>query len=306
MPRQTLRPTATMPVSDPSIVFHAGFHKTGTTSLQTALHRHATALSPVFAIQTRSSSPRLLTAADAARDCSADPGPHTRRALTDSLTDWATHLALAPGQGLMVSCEDFAGHIPGRPGVADYRAALVVLPAVRDALRRHLPRHPLSFLFTTRDAAAWLRAIHWQLSRHDDMTQGPNRFARSFAAAADFASLLRRLRALMPDVTIGDADLADLAPRRLGPVEAIYDAANLPQTLRDTLPAPPHVNRTPPHNLARVFVKLNRSDLPRPEIRRLKREMLAAEHILLGDSEEGSTPTAQICPRATPPVQAKS
>ena len=270
------------------VIFHAGFHKTGTTSLQAALHLHAPRLAPGFAVQTRASSPALRAAADAARDLSAFPSPETTAHLNQSLGHWAARLPTA--QGVLVSCEDFAGHMPGRPGVTDYRAAVPITAAIRAALRRHRPHHRLTFLFTTRAAAPWLRALHWQLSKHDDLTLGPNRFARAHAAAADFAALLAALRKGMPEVAILEADLESLAQRRLGPVEALYDAARLPQSLRDRLPAPPHANQSPRPDLARLFVKLNRSDLPRPEIRRLKRDMLAAEGLLLGRADTPGTP----------------
>ena len=280
-----------MPHPDPAIIFHAGFHKTGTTSLQAALGMHAPALSPVFAIQTRATSPRLLAAADAARDHSAGPTPQTATRLSDTLTGWASGLSVQPGQGLLVSCEDFAGHMPGRFGVPDYRAVIPVATAIRHALLARWPAHRLTFLITTREPDAWLRAIHWQLSKHDALTLGPGRFARTFAAAADFAPLLAALRAALPETPVIDADLHDLAPRRLGPVEAMYDAASLPCDLRASLPAPPHANRSPQHDLARVFVKLNRSDLPRAEVRRLKRAMLTAEELLLGDGDVFAVPS---------------
>ncbi len=95
--------------------------------------------------------------------------------------------------------------------------------------------------------------------------------------------MLTTLRAGLPDTPVTEAALADLAPRRLGPVEAIYDVAGLPDVLRASLPVQPLSNRAPTHDLARVFVTLNRSDLPRDEIRRMKRDMLAAGAWLLGD-----------------------
>ncbi len=124
----------------PRIVFHAGFHKTGTTSLQTALRQHRTALAPLFAVETRASSPALLAAAEAARALSIDPG-HAA-ALDQALADWTAGLALAPGQGLLVSCEDFAGHMPGRFGLPDYRAAIPIARAIQQALRTRFGQLP--------------------------------------------------------------------------------------------------------------------------------------------------------------------
>lgn len=267
----------------PCIVFHAGFHKTGTSSLQAALRLHRPALSPLFAIETRASSPALLAAAEAARALSLDPGhPET---LTSTLHAWAAGLSLQPEQGLLVSSEDFSGHMPGRFGLQDYRAALPIARAIRQALHHRFPDRPLHLVYTTRDPAGWLRSIHWQLSKHEEMRTGPGRFARHYAAAADFAPLLATLRAALPDTPVTEAALADLAPRRLGPVEAIYDLAGLPDALRAALPALPPSNQAPPHDLARVFVKLNRSDLPRDRIHRMKRDMLAAGELLLGEDD---------------------
>ena len=272
-------------VGDARIIFHAGFHKTGTTSLQTALHLHASALSPLFTVQTRANNPNLLAAAEAARDhsiASAADAAQTGARLAARVVDWVDALNLPPGRGLLVSCEDFAGHMPGRFGLRDYRAALPITAVLRSVLRSRFPDHALTFLYTTRAPADWLRSIHWQLSRHDELTLGPNRFARSHAAAADFAPVLDALRTAMPGTPVVVAPLADLTTRRLGPVEAIYDAANLPDALRASLHVPPRANPSPAHDLARVFVRLNRSDLPRAEVRRLKRDMLMAEDLLLG------------------------
>ena len=265
----------------PRIVFHAGFHKTGTSSLQSALRQHRTALAPLFAVETRATSPALLAAAEAARAFSIDP--NLAAAMDQALTDWTASLTLQPGQGLLVSSEDFAGHMPGRFGLPDYRAAIPIARAIRSALRTRFPQLPLTLLYTTRDAAGWLRSIHWQLSKHDELTLGPHRFARRYAHAADFATLLTSLREALPDTPVIEATLPDLSLRRLGPVEAVYDGAALPAALRASLPVLPPVNQAPPHDLARVFVKLNRSDLPRDEIRRMKRDMLAAGAWLLGD-----------------------
>ncbi|MGL6209644.1 MAG: hypothetical protein ACRC14_07445 [Paracoccaceae bacterium] len=270
-------------MAKPGIIFHAGFHKTGTTSLQTALRLHEAALAPFYAVQTRATHPTLLGAAEAARTFSIDTSRLT--ALQDALTQWAKGLILQPGQGLFVSSEDFAGHMPGRHGSADYRAAIPIAQAIEAVLSRLHPHLPLSFLYTTREAEGWLRSIHWQLSKHHEMRQGSRRFARSHAAAADLAGLVGRLRGALPHTPVHEANLADLSARRLGPVDAMYDLAGLPDPLRAGLPVPPRANQAPPHDLARVFVTLNRSDLPRDEVQQTKQNMLAAGNLLLGESE---------------------
>jgi len=251
------------------VVLHAGFHKTGTTSVQEALAAHGPALAPQVAVQTRALSPALVTAAEAARAFSIGrlDGP----GLTLALDRWATDLPTAPV--LILSTEDFSGHMPGRFGLTDYRAAGQIVPLVAAALRARFPGAELRVVFTTRAAADWLPSIHWQLAKHGQLRLKRARFCRDFAGAADFSPVLSALgKALAPDVILHALPLDRLTGLRLGPVQALYDLAGVPHA---GLPALPPANRRPPADLADAFVELNRSDLPRDEVERMKKDMLA-------------------------------
>jgi len=253
------------------IVVHAGFHKTGTTSLQQALLAHAPRIDRLFRIELRATSPAFRQVCEAARSLSLDPA--ALPGLQAALAGWSDGLTLLPGQGLLVSSEDLSGHMPGRGSVTDYRAALPVAVALQRTLAlRFGPGADVRFLFTTRHADDWLRSIHWQLAKAPDLRINVVKFRHRHAGAADFGRILTPLSALVP-LTI--RPLADLIGR-LGPVDALYDLADLPQALRDSLPALAPANQSPPHDLAGTFIKLNRSGLPTEEIQRLKHEMRAA------------------------------
>lgn len=268
------------------IVLHAGFHKTGTTSVQEALAAHAGVLAPQIAVKTRTLSPALVTAAEAARDFSI--GRLDEAALCAALEAWVADLPPAPG--LILSCEDLAGHMPGRPGVVDYRAAAVIVPRAAAALLARFPAASLSVVLTTRAAAGWLPSIHWQLAKGGQMRLKQRRFLRDFAGAAEFAPILQAVAAELPaPARLVPLALESTAGLRLGPVEPLYDLAGLDPPGIAALPALPPANRRPPVDLADSFVELNRSDLPRPEVDRIKKDMLALWRVL---GAEGLSPDA--------------
>lgn len=266
------------------IVFHAGFHKTGTTSLQRALAAHQAALAPVAHVETRALSPRFAVAAEAARALSLTDTAATAAALRHRLAEWVGGLPDLTGKTLLASSEDFAGHMPGRYGLVDYRAALRVMPAVVAALRARFGPAPITLLYTTRAAEPWLKSLHWQLSKHPELRLKQRRFCRDHAGAADFAAVLTPLRqALEGQAEVAEAALEPLGARRLGPVAAIYDLADLPVGLCDGLPAVAQANVSPPVDLADQFITLNRKGLPPDELRRIKRDMTSLMRALSAD-----------------------
>lgn len=249
------------------IVFHAGFHKTGTSSLQRALMEHAPALAGVQ-VALRQTSAAFRAAAEAARAVSVGGAVDSLRA---RLAEWVAGLS---GADLIASSEDFAGHMPGRFGLVDYRAAGVVLPEVVRALRARFAGGSVDLVFTTRAARPWLASLHWQLAKHPEMTLKQRRFCRDFAAAAAFDAVLDPLEvALTGQAVLHRVALEDLAGRRLGPVEAVYDVLGLPDAARAALPVVAKANVAPPVGLADQFVTLNRAGLSAEDLHRAKTDL---------------------------------
>lgn len=258
------------------IVLHGGFHKTGTTSLQSTLAAHAEALAPMVEVQTLRRCQDLSQATEAARDFSRQGDAV---ALSQAMADWANGLPDldvqgADGRDLVISSEDFAGHMPGRFGLLDYRAAVTTLPAAADALAARYPGAEVIVLVTIRAAEPWLKSLHWQLSIHPELTLKQRRFCKEFAPAADFQAVTDPLRdALGGRARLVLTPLESLVTRRLGPVEAVYDLLSFPDGLRDSLPALPRSNARVAEGLADQFVMLNRAKLPAAELRRAKSAM---------------------------------
>ncbi len=251
-----------------AIVLHVGFHKTGTTSVQASLGAHSAALSGFAHIETLHLSKGLAQATESARAFSRFSGV---MGLETGMAAWVKGLPDLGARHLLVSSEDFAGHMPGRFGLLDYRATLRTVPAAVTALRARFSDAKVVVLVTTRAAEPWLKSLHWQLAKHPFLMLKQRRFCKDYAGAADFDAVL----AGMPAALAGKAQLSvqpleSLTARRLGPVEALYDLAGLTGPLRDGLAPVPVQNRQVLEGVADQFVRLNRSGLPPDEVRRAK------------------------------------
>jgi len=267
--------TGAMAAAPIRVVIHAGFHKTGTTSLQSSLAAHAAWLAPQILVETRALSPAFAAAADAARRYSNRRSPSDMKALHGTLADWIDGLGLRPGQCLLASSEDFVGHMPGDRTVTDYSAAIDIAPAIAETLRRQIGDGlELTLLYTTRAPEAWLKSIHWQLAKHHSLDLGFDHYSRQFGDAADLGRVVTAVRDALPGGMVAQAALEDLATRRLGPVEAIYDLAPVDPGLLGSLPAKPRINQSPPYDLAEAFMALNRLGIPRATLTRIKRAIL--------------------------------
>ena len=263
------------------IVLHGGFHKTGTTSLQVTLEAHQPALSGFAHIETPHGTPHLSRATEAARGYCVTPD---LGALGRGMAGWVARLPALEGRHLMVSSEDFVGHIPGRFGVVDYRAAVVTIPAAVEALVARFPQAEVQVLLTRRAAGPWLKSLHWQLALHPDLMLKQRRFCKEFAAAADFDAVIAPLRgALAGKAALHVVAMEDLTARRLGFVEAVYDLVGLPDDLRAALAPTGAHNRRSFEGLADQFVMLNRAKLPHDELGETKMAMRSVMRMLEED-----------------------
>jgi hypothetical protein len=265
-------------MTDPLIIIHAGFHKTGTTTTQDSLAAHRPALAEAgWKVEVLANNPRLAAAGLAARDYSNRPDAASLTVLEGALTEWADGLEPTVERGFLVSTEDLCGRMPGH-GPMTYGSTARIAAAVAEALEaRFGGRLDLHFLYTTRAAEPWLRSIHWQLSKHNRMWLGLEAYVNRFGAAADLANVIEEVRAAQR-WPVHAAALEDLAQRRLGPVEALYDIAGLPDTLRNRLAPLPPANTRGALDLAAVFVALNRTEMPlelRAQMKAALRELAA-------------------------------
>lgn len=257
----------------PRILIHAGFHKTGSSSVQAALRAHAPALAPHCAVLL-ADQPKGRQMAEAARLLSRAPGLANRRLLRRHFDQWLRQVSLREGQALLLSCEDLAGHMPGHPGIDSYAMAPRLARVAVRAAAEMWPGAEVWLAYGTRAPDPWLISAYWQQAQHPHLTEDFAPFAERLRPACDFTALVSQIGAEVNAPTIAMA-LERHSPRRLGPVEALYDLIALPEGLRASLAPVPAANVGGPVRLARKLVALNRQGLAPEALSAAKRALLA-------------------------------
>lgn len=222
------------------VVIHAGFHKTGTTSIQRALQD---AELPLQVIVRRD----MVALCEAARAYS-----QSRSALDLGFVRYeAAELATRIEGDTLITSEDLAGHMPGRRGLTRYDATPRLMQALTETWRAARPDDDLHLAFTTRAAAPWLRSCHMQHLRATRMTQSSEDYARDYAASADLNGVIEAVRAGCACPVHGFA-LED------APLSALLHLAGVPEPAH---PAMPHRNPSADDRIRAEILAINRSDL---------------------------------------------
>ena len=265
------------------VVIHAGFHKTGTTSVQTTARDNAALLRPHARIYLKDGF-RNLT--DAARTYSAKPTPKALDAVHDHAHAFFRQLNRNDPRPVALLSEDLSGHLPGRHGIADYRAAPDLMAQVAAACVAVLGDGvDLRLRFSTRAADPWLRSAYWQILRSARRTEGPEEFARIFAPAADFDELITDIARAVAPFPVEATALEDLRDATEGPITPILDLLEIPPETRAklVLGAPANVR---PEGLDEVFLALNRCGLPDGKVAMLKKTTLRVARRLQEKSDK--------------------
>lgn len=262
------------------VLVHAGFHKTGTTSLQTFLARNRAALAPVFDYFGPGD---LNNAGRLSHRYAQRPFPWRLRRFRRSLRTFLAGVPL-PASGLMViSRENFAGLMPGHRGLRgrplrDFASAATPLAqAIVTELRHRFGADvEVEFLYTTRMRESWLTSVHGHLLRSIDLTDDFATFRAGFAGLVSLDDQAAQIARALAPVPVHTAALEDLGHQPHGPATALLDLARVPPDLRAMLsPPPPPANTGQPADLRAAFLALNRQGLPRHRLRSEKEVLLA-------------------------------
>lgn len=251
------------------VVIHAGFHKTGTTSIQKTLRENRTALEPHVRIVLRAGMVAL---------CEATRGySQSKSALDLALVQYETAELLQRVEGhsgvVLISSEDLAGHMPGRRGLKSYDATPKLMQAISVAATEVLPDTELSFIFTTRAPDPWLRSCYVQHLRATRIIQSFQAYARAYRMSAKLGEVIDKTDKIIPKHEVAQAPLEDFASSRLGPLDAILDHAGISQAMRRMIISLPPANTSPPQGKLDKLLELNRSELSNEELRIAKKAL---------------------------------
>ena len=248
------------------LIVHAGFHKTGTTSIQRLLERNRQALDPIGIVL----RPDMLALCEAARAYSVSRDPvdlgfvrYEAAVLADG---WAEDTVL-------LSSEDLSGHMPGRRGINRYDAAPALAAAMAETWEEALPGVSLCFVYMTRDAGPWLASCYVQHLRATRISITSDHYSRAYAASADLTGILAQVHAAVPDAEVRNLALESATNVPLGPADALLSCAGVPEDVRKTLTPAGHANRSLSHKQQQAFLALNRSNLSDDEVRAEKNRL---------------------------------
>ncbi len=251
------------------IVIHAGFHKTGTTSVQSMLRENAPVLAPHVRVLLK---PDFEDLTNTARAFSIDPREKTLASVARAATAFFDGLDPDDARPILMSSEDLSGHMPGRHGLECYDSAGLVMKCIADAARARLGKSAdLVFYFSTRERAPWLRSTWWQNLRSTRLTHDFASYCAQFDEARSLDDILAEVAADVAPAGVMSFPLETASDLPLGPLEPLLALLDMPDLDRTALRCLPAENVQPDIGIDRVFLALNQSALPDQDVKAAKR-----------------------------------
>ncbi|MEH6829856.1 MAG: hypothetical protein V7661_03365 [Sulfitobacter sp.] len=237
------------------IVVHAGFHKTGTSTVQAVLRANRKALMPALAIRLKGQMQELVSATRGySTYVTSDALEKVSRRFDTLLND----LPGMPRRTLVLSAEELSGHMPGRGPLADYSAAPVLMYEFWQRAQARFPETPVVFCFATRATDAWERSAWAEHVKSSGMRLDFAEYSARYSSAADLAAVVSEVRRRVP-APVHSYALEDCAELPLGPAGPVLDLCDIPDEIRSALiPQPPHNTRLGEDTLA-ALLEINRT-----------------------------------------------
>lgn len=254
------------------LVIHPGFHKTGTTSVQTLLRENRALLSHHLRICLR---PDFLELTETTRRYCLNPKPRRLDNVRAAAAAFFATLDLDDPRPILMSSEDLSGLMPGRRDLTTYAAAAPLMAAICTAATARFGdslRHTL--FFSTRDPDGWLRSSYWQHLRGTRMTDDLQTYLVKAAQAADLDAPLAAVHAAVRGATVTSLPLDVSRDLPQGPLTPLLELVELPQTVRARIVLSQPDNVQPDNGLDDVFLALNRSGLHNRNLADIKSRLL--------------------------------
>ena len=239
------------------VVLHIGFHKTGTTSIQRTLRTNRAVLKAKFIQGLKWRFPLLI---NAARGYSTYGDAMSLAKFSIRLDALLAELPAFKHRGFVMTCEELAGHIPGRAELQNYGAAVALMKEIREAFERRYERPDLHFVFTTRAPEPWLESAYWEHVKSSSMTLSLEEFRAQFSEAAQFTKVLDEIEKVVAPYPLSRIALEDCADHRLGPADPILRLAGLTDDDLANLEAIGPANTRLPQNVLDGLLAINRQE----------------------------------------------
>ncbi len=260
----------------PRLIVHAGFHKTGTSSVQQMLRRGKRPLRPVLRALTKRDMPAMC---EAARAYAQTSSPVEMALFAYETAQVFEALDPADARCVLLSSEDLSGHIPGRRKRLGYPAAPRLMAQLLETVGAVWGAAPeVIFYFSTRAPEAWMRSCYAQHLRATRMTDDLATYMDWQRPQSDLSMQVAAIAAAVPSARVEQHALEDTRDLPHGPLTPLLDLAGVPQHIRDKLPPPAIVNAALPEPMREALRLLNASIADSEELSRRKQALIAAAH----------------------------
>jgi hypothetical protein len=237
------------------IILHAGFHKTGTSSIQNTLRENRVALKKHVALRLRWHMKDLVAAT---RGYSTWRDPITLIKVQDRFAALMDDLPGMPRRTLVISAEELSGHLPGRGDLEDYSAAPILLYAFWEIMKARYPAADIALYLSTRAPDLWLESAYWEHVKASNMSLDFDAFRDRYHKAADLDAMVAEIASRVP-APVHHTALEDCHDLPLGPADPLLDLCDLPLSLRTELVAPPPANTRLDADVLYAMLEVNRT-----------------------------------------------
>lgn len=261
------------------VIIHAGFHKTGTTSLQAFLGRNARRLQPYMAIYQKTD---LKRARYLGRWYGQRPVFWRRWLFRFGFRDFLKSVPDAPV--IVISRESFSGMMLGFRGTRlrpARRYAPMAIPLAREMIRetrrRFGPDVQIEFLYTTRAAQPFVNSLWRHVLRTSKLTQNEAEFTAGFTPLPDLEAEAGTIRKALSPVPVHTAAIETYADHPFGPAKALLDLLGIPPETQAKLRPVDRHNPGQSEALSQEFLTMNRSRLRGRALYEAKEALAMAE-----------------------------
>lgn len=268
--------TTDLSVKQVRVIVHAGFHKTGTSSLQGYFWLNQKALTEHLTFYTRRS---FRKSGNLAHRYGIAPYFFNRFLFAWAFRTFLNYIPDAPV--IIISWECFSGVMPGHrrnftgPIMSYSRAAKPLAETIIHELRHRFSDDVrIEFLYTTRERNAWLKSVHGHLLRSIRLTKDLDSFKKFHSETPDPDEEAQIMADFLHPVPVHKAALEDSFGNRFGPAAAIFDLVDIPSVVLEKLPDAVHKNKASSPELEEKFLSLNRTIRSKPVLKKAKEKLL--------------------------------
>lgn len=254
------------------IIIHAGFHKTGTSSIQATLRENRVAMKRQVALRLRWHMKDLVAAT---RGYSTWRDPLTMIKVQHRFGLMMNELPGMPRRTLIISAEELAGHLPGRGDLADYSAAPILLYAFWEIAKERYPAAEILIYLSTRGPDTWLASAYWEHVKASNMTLDFDAFALRYQKAANLDAMVAEIASRVP-VPVYHSSLETCAALPLGPATPLLKLVDLPEDVQANLVPAPKANERLGDDVLSALLEVNRT-IDHADARRTAKQQILAE-----------------------------